>query len=257
MGEVDFSKLLNFAFIDLKFSPDKHFPLLIQAGEGSFEPYKPDDLFITIPVLKDGKRVELPYVPGSSLRGAIREYCERLLISIGREKEVGKLFGTTEFASKLWVLDGFPENDGIRDLLRVRAGVAIDRKLQGSLRRRLFEKEVLSFHEEKTIFSSRLILRNFSPRELSIIIKTLLDMHFGGIPRLGHSKSRGMGKLNILHLEATAYFLDGKAPQGISKYFVEAPEKDILRYKAFRLAFANDKDTLKRVFAFSRLWREE
>src|SRR5438876_1498703 len=64
--------IFNEATIRLTISPIG--PILIKAGGDNADPSKPDMSFVR--TLRDGR--ETVYLPGSSLKGVLRSYCERI-----------------------------------------------------------------------------------------------------------------------------------------------------------------------------------
>ena len=72
-------RIVNQAIIELVISPVG--PLLIKASEQGADPTKPDMEFVET-YYKEGRSV---YLPGSSLKGAIRAHCERIVRTLGGE----------------------------------------------------------------------------------------------------------------------------------------------------------------------------
>jgi CRISPR-associated RAMP protein (TIGR02581 family) len=67
-------RLFNQAVIEYTVIPDG--PILIKAGEGGADPTRPDMEFVRTPY---AGRPDVPYLPGSSLKGVLRAHCERIL----------------------------------------------------------------------------------------------------------------------------------------------------------------------------------
>jgi len=65
-------QLFNEAVIEYTVIPTG--PILIKAGEGGADPTRPDMEFVR--TWKDGQQI--PYLPGSSLKGVLRAHCERI-----------------------------------------------------------------------------------------------------------------------------------------------------------------------------------
>lgn len=70
-------RIVNQAIIELMISPKG--PLLIKASDQGADPTKPDMEFVET-YRKEGRTV---YLPGSSLKGAIRAHCERIVRTLG------------------------------------------------------------------------------------------------------------------------------------------------------------------------------
>ena len=73
-------RMVNQAIIELTISPVG--PLLIKASDQGADPTKPDMEFVE--TYHDGDRSV--YLPGSSLKGAIRAHCERIVRTLGSER---------------------------------------------------------------------------------------------------------------------------------------------------------------------------
>jgi len=73
-------RLVNQAIIEITISPVG--PLLIKASDQGADPTKPDMEFVET-YHKDGRSV---YLPGSSLKGAIRAHCERIVRTLGGQR---------------------------------------------------------------------------------------------------------------------------------------------------------------------------
>jgi CRISPR/Cas system CSM-associated protein Csm3 (group 7 of RAMP superfamily) len=73
-------KLVNYCTIDLNIIPDA--PILIKSGKEGVDPTNPDMEFVRT-CHKDGWSI---YLPGSSLKGAIRAHAERIVRTVGSEQ---------------------------------------------------------------------------------------------------------------------------------------------------------------------------
>ena len=217
------AKFYNEAVFELSLRPRT--PLLIKAGgEGTstLDPIVPDMNFVR--TKRAGREPEV-YIPGSSLRGVLRSYAERLLRSVrydlacdptqtrgghkglppacfaGQDttKKTGdeayngscyacRLFGNTALAGRLRVGDLYVED---KPLLERRYGVAIDR-ITGAVAQGPFEMETLT----DATFTGTLALRNFTLGQLGLLAAALLDLSDGLVP-IGFSKSRGLGRVQV------------------------------------------------------------
>lgn len=188
-------------------------PLLVKAGVSA--PERPDLSFVRYPTPWG----EVPFIPGSSLRGVLRSGLEALLRSAGRpacepdpKKEcavdrrcpICLLFGSTKGAAALLVSDALPwradEPDHARKqkvtdldrLFSVRNGIRIDRATGTVAGGALFDYEVLC---DATFYTS-FVLRNPSVQQLGLLATGLflLDQ---GVLRVGSGASRGLGRLQV------------------------------------------------------------
>jgi len=150
-------KLVNHCTINLTIIPDG--PILIKSGKEGADPSKPDMEFVET-YHAGGRTI---YLPGSSLKGAIRAHAERIVRTVGKDQrnppsksdqlwandplsdkyeylekitsgsEIYKLscftdqmFGNTSIASRIRIEDAYP--DAAQPLkIEERNGVAIDR----------------------------------------------------------------------------------------------------------------------------------
>jgi CRISPR/Cas system CSM-associated protein Csm3 (group 7 of RAMP superfamily) len=216
-------RLVNHCTIDLTIIPDG--PILIKSGKQGADPTKPDMEFVE--TYYKGKRSI--YLPGSSLKGAIRAHAERIVRTVGSDrKQEGKLwannpltdeyeylkdpkdrdkklpapdlyknscftdqiFGNTYIASRLRIEDAYPvDANSVR--LEERNGVAIDRVF-GSVAVGPFDYQVCTAGEFKT----KIHLKNFTLAQLGLIGLVLRDLDEGWFG-LGFAKSRGLGTVKV------------------------------------------------------------
>ncbi|MEO8890633.1 MAG: RAMP superfamily CRISPR-associated protein, partial [Coleofasciculaceae cyanobacterium] len=73
-------RFVNHCTIDLTLIPDG--PILIKSGKEGADPTKPDMEFVET-YHKGGRSI---YLPGSSLKGAIRAHSERIVRTVGSER---------------------------------------------------------------------------------------------------------------------------------------------------------------------------
>jgi CRISPR-associated RAMP protein (TIGR02581 family) len=208
-----FSKLLNQASMELTIEVKG--PLLIKSGrEGGADPSVPDMQFVRT----NGS----VYLPGSSLKGIVRSYAEKIARTVGvpccnpfdqdpksatvfcgkraekvqsgksiyRNRDyacrVCQLFGSTAMAGRVRFEDAYPKS---APRLEVRTGVAIDRGL-GSVAHGPFDLEVVT----RGTFKGKVQLRNFELWQVGLLALVLRDLREGRIP-LGFGKSRGLGEI--------------------------------------------------------------
>lgn len=219
---------VNHCTIELSIEPDG--PILIKSGKEGADPTKPDMEFVE--AYHTGGRTI--YLPGSSLKGAIRAHSERIVRTIGSDKRdasnlnkiwandplndkydylkdkssaeiyklssfTDKIFGNTSIASRIRIEDAYPSND---KPLRVeeRNGVAIDRVF-GSVAVGPFNYQVCTDGE----FCTKIHLKNFTLSQLGLIGLVLRDLNDGWFG-LGFAKSRGLGTVNINYKKAIVQY---------------------------------------------------
>jgi len=193
-------------------------PILIKAAGSGLDPTRPEMEFVTIHT--DLGRVE--YLPGSSLKGVMRSFTERLLATLGkrvcdplekksscaerdhraygRQCDVCKLYGSPNIAGRVRIVDGLPWRPGAsdadkkdgRDQLRreIRANVAIDRASGASSTKGLFDMDVLV---SGSLFPE-ITLRNFQIWQLALVWMALRELT-DGYQQIGSGKSRGLGRV--------------------------------------------------------------
>ena len=211
-------RFVNQCTIDISILPSG--PILIKAEEGA-DPTKPNMEFVET-YHAGGRSI---YLPGSSLKGAIRAHAERIVRTVGRDKRdlnnsnilwandplndkydylkdksapdiyrlssfTDQMFGNTAIASRIRIEDAYPV-DPKQLKLEERNGVAIDRVF-GSVAVGPFNYQVCTSGEFKT----KIHLKNFSLAQLGLIGLVLRDLDEGWFG-LGFAKSRGLGMVEI------------------------------------------------------------
>ena len=214
-------RIVNQATIELAISPVG--PLLIKASDQGADPTKPDMEFVETYHI-DGRSV---YLPGSSLKGAIRAHCERIVRTLGGEKPndrnvwtcnplkrnspcqklqdkykentaaiykdtctICQIFGSQDIGAHARIADAYPDKSTeIR--LEERNGVAIDR-IYGSVAVGPFNFEVLTAGK----FTTKITVKNFTTPQLALIALTIRDFDQQRVS-IGFAKSRGLGQVNM------------------------------------------------------------
>lgn len=212
-------KFVNNCTINLTLIPDG--PILIKSGREGADPTKPDMEFVET-YHAGGRSI---YLPGSSLKGAIRAHSERIVRTVGSERynsqkpnnpwandplndkydylkdksthDIYKLssftdqmFGNTSIASRVRIEDAYPI-DSKQIKVEERNGVAIDRVF-GSVAVGPFNYQVCTAGE----FRTKIHLKNFSLAQLGLIGLVLRDLNDGWFG-LGFAKSRGLGTVQV------------------------------------------------------------
>ncbi|GET41929.1 RAMP superfamily CRISPR-associated protein [Microseira wollei] len=213
-------RFVNQCTIDISILPCG--PILIKSGKEGADPTKPDMEFVET-YHAGGRSI---YLPGSSLKGAIRAHAERIVRTVGRDRKpnnpntvwasnplnleelkyldsitdtreiyrqssfTDQMFGNTAIASRIRIEDAYPVD--LKQLkLEERNGVAIDRVF-GSVAVGPFNYQVCTSGEFKT----KIHLKNFSLAQLGLIGLVLRDLDEGWFG-LGFAKSRGLGMVEV------------------------------------------------------------
>lgn len=205
-------RIVNQAIIELVISPVG--PLLIKASDQGADPTKPDMEFVETYYAGDRS----VYLPGSSLKGAIRAHCERIARTLGGNvtacdplktsspcRNLGEengaalykntctvcqIFGSTDISAHARIADAYPINP--KDIRREeRNGVAIDRVF-GSVAVGPFNFEVITSGEFKTTIR----VKNFTTPQLALIALAIRDFDQQRVG-IGFAKSRGLGQVNM------------------------------------------------------------
>lgn len=213
-------QFVNQCTIDLALVPCG--PILIKSGKEGADPTKPDMEFVET-YHAGGRSI---YLPGSSLKGAIRAHAERIVRTVGRDKRptngnalwasnplnldelryldtlsdakdiyrlssfTDQMFGNTSIASRVRIEDAYPV-DPKQLKIEERNGVAIDRVF-GSVAVGPFNYQVCTSGE----FRTKIYLKNFSLAQLGLIGLVLRDLNEGWFG-LGFAKSRGLGMVEV------------------------------------------------------------
>ena len=212
-----FRSLHNQARLVLKVQPIS--PVLVKAAGSGLDPTRPEMEFVTVHT--DLGRVE--YLPGSTLKGSMRAFTERLLLALGkracdpidkkspcadrehraypRQCDACKIYGSPNLAGRLRVVDGLPwvlgapdeERKAGRDALRreTRANVAIDRASGAASAKGLFDMDVVT----GGAFYPEITLRNFQVWQLALTGLALAELD-AGYQQIGSGKSRGLGRVS-------------------------------------------------------------
>lgn len=213
-------RFVNNCSIDLTIIPEG--PILIKSGKEGADPTKPDMEFVET-YHAGGRSI---YLPGSSLKGAIRAHAERIVRTVGKDKRdlnnsnllwandplndkydylkdkstsdiyrlssfTDQMFGNTSIASRVRIEDAYPDKDKPKPKVEERNGVAIDRVF-GSVAVGPFNYQVCTAGE----FRTKIHLKNFTLAQLGLIGLVLRDLNDGWFG-LGFAKSRGLGTVQV------------------------------------------------------------
>jgi CRISPR/Cas system CSM-associated protein Csm3 (group 7 of RAMP superfamily) len=211
-------RFVNYCTLDLTLIPDG--PILIKAGQEGADPTKPNMEFVET-YHAGGRSI---YLPGSSLKGAIRAHAERIVRTLGQDKYdpqklwandplndkydylkdkkastdrykfscfTDQMFGNTSIASRVRIEDAYPDSDKPKPSIEERNGVAIDRVF-GSVAVGPFNYQVCTAGE----FRTKIHLKNFTLAQLGLIGLVLRDLNEGWFG-IGFAKSRGLGTVEV------------------------------------------------------------
>ncbi len=220
-------RLVNYCTIDLSIVTLG--PILIKSGQQGADPTKPDMEFVET----DHNGVRTVYLPGSSLKGAIRAHAERIVRTVGKDKRpnnpqqlwandplndkyeylknkeapdiyrlssfTDQMFGNTSLASRLRIEDAYPIPE-LALKLEERNGVAIDRVF-GSVAVGPFNYQVCT----QGGFRTKIHIKNFTLAQIALIGLVLRDLNEGWFG-LGFAKSRGLGTVEVKFNSATVSY---------------------------------------------------
>lgn len=215
--------------------------LHVGRGRGEKEAGEPD-----LPVMKfpDGR----PYIPGSSLKGAIRSELDRLARGLGFSLCIRNepryscappqlcvsciLFGSTEVASKITFRDAVITQD-VSPILRV--GTAITRDSKKVVEGSLFEVEYLPPNSE---FDLEMVFENPEPWMIGLLI-----MCIESLQAIGGQVSRGAGKVEFKLENISIYTPKSIVEQKPDKTLEKVELKEEI--KKFKQEFENRLEELK------------
>ena len=218
-------QLVNQCTIHLSLIPQG--PMLIKSGRQGADPTKADMEFVE--TYHEGEKTI--YLPGSSLKGAIRAHAERIVRTVGSDRPdqsciwandstaqdnqhlknrsggaevyrassfTEQMFGNTSLASRIRIEDAYSTTATV---IEERNGVAIDRVLGSATSPALFNYQVCTSGK----FATRIHLRNFSLAQLGLIGLVLRDLNEGWFA-IGFGKSRGLGNVCVEYHSAIVQY---------------------------------------------------
>jgi CRISPR-associated RAMP protein (TIGR02581 family) len=223
-----FRTLYNRAKLVIRVEPDT--PILIKSGREAFDPTRPDMEFIRT---RTDFGAEVPFLPGSSIKGVMRAHAERILRSLcsdnGKLREWAcnitggdeekcvqarsdkphpykdhcyacRTFGLTTLASRVRITDAYPWPIGADQGERIRSAnrVQLEERPGVMIDRRTGTGQHPRFYEVCTEgqFYAEVFVHNYQLWQLALLALVIRDMNLG-YQRLGASKSRGLGKVKI------------------------------------------------------------
>ncbi|HYW19411.1 MAG TPA: RAMP superfamily CRISPR-associated protein [Nodularia sp. (in: cyanobacteria)] len=229
-------RFVNHCTIHLSIIPDG--PILIKSGKEGADPTKPDMEFVET-YHAGGRSI---YLPGSSLKGAIRAHAERIVRTVGSEKrpsentqkpwannplindsELEKLKKQNQndpnIGGKLYKFSSFTDqifgNTSIASRLRIEDAYpdkSIPLKLEernGVAIDRVFGSVAVGPFNYQVCtsgeFHTKIHLKNFTLGQLGLIGLVLRDLNDGWFG-LGFAKSRGLGTVEVKLTQAVVQY---------------------------------------------------
>ncbi len=221
---------LNFARLHLTLSPRG--PLLIKSGLETPDPTRPSMEFVRTRHAQMGETV---YLPGTSLKGALRHHAERLVRGQGtnacdplrsqcrgegkgehtpavflQQCPICRTFGSLKVAGRTQIFDAYPwpAGDGEPAADPARAQTAPDlananateTRWQVGIDRETGKTKQGALYDLEVVtqggFHSEIQLRDFQLWQLGLLVAVLRDVDAGLVP-LGFGKSRGLGQVKV------------------------------------------------------------
>ena len=227
--------------------------------------------------------IEIPYIPGSSLKGVFRSEFEKMFRSLGlyvceRGEGCGrryyrdlqklikrgdihgvikllsekycmacKVFGSSTFSSHVNISDFYPEGEYS---LGARTGIAINRR-SGSVRKGALY--TIEYIEPGASFKGTITLTNL-PNYIVGAFTHIFEMISIGIVRIGGMKSRGFGwvEMSVDSIDGQVYLRQGETPITIGKSIVLLPPLDDDDYQVE----INPMDMNLTLNNFKEVWRK-
>ena len=176
---------------------------------------------------EDGILIDLasnnPYMPGTSLAGAMRAYAK---VNFG-EREVKELFGHGEKDSNIYIQDSYAKN---KKEIEYRPGIKMNNRLGVNEKKAYFQRELLGEGHQFDI-EIKLFSKNEEQREEHLnIIKSILSAIQCGQLRFGANKTNGSGIVGIDKLNICKLDLENS--------------KDFISYISNTLSYVDSKDSM-------------
>ena len=227
------SRLCNRAVLDLSIRPWG--PLLVRAGHAASDASLPIEHNVQTP---HGASLSVPYIPGSSLKGVMRNHFERVARSCGLRvcdpfsasscarralanssaqisdaklySEVlcaaCKVFGCEAVAGRFSVSDAMPSEDN-SPKRQLRATLPVDRFLGSGRSAAVRDFEPVVGGE----FRTRVVLENFELWHLAMIGIVLMDVDDGRV-QVGGFRSKGYGLVSVGFEDCEFFFAKAELP---------------------------------------------
>lgn len=178
-----------------------------------------------------------PYMPGTSVAGAMRAYAAANF----SKAIVEELFGHGDKDSNIYISDSYADN---KKEIEYRPGIRINNRLGINAKRRYFERELLGAGHEFSL-EIKIYSETEEKREEHLkIIKSILSAVQSGEVRFGANKTNGSGILDIEKLKICKLDLKN------SKDFIDYVSNDLVYVdgKEDLISKGNNEKTIKFVF---------
>lgn len=225
---MNLDRIFNQVVLDVRLKVNR--TLLVGSGQGEITPGGVDIPQIRMTTSRCPDVQGEPYVPGSSLKGAIRSTCETVIRTFvdgykgsgilcyddapEEKTECGKedkplcmmcdTFGNTNRISKVSFDDAFLSDTSLRQLhdraVQQRAGILLKRT-DGTVDEGPF---LIEFVPRGAEFEFKILCTNILPAELKLLLLAL-ELFNRGRFKLGGQKSRGMGSVTFEVHAITTY----------------------------------------------------
>lgn len=219
---------LNHARLGLVIRPRG--PILVKSGRETPDPTRPEMEFVRTRHARLGETV---YLPGTSLKGAVRAHTERVLRGLGLEvcdplgsdrckapKAEGhespkspavftsqcpacRTFGSLELAGRAHLLDAYPWPPGATEAEQASArseANATETRWQVAIDRESGRPRGGALYDLEVVvrgaFFTEVHLRNFQLWQLGVVAAVLRDLDAGDVA-LGFGKARGLGQVAV------------------------------------------------------------
>ena len=173
-------------------------------------------------------------IPGSTIKGRIRYYCREYINgcnkTIFKPEDIENIFavngdpalGTKFCAFSDMISDGNLKKQDFQEIISLRNGNKISRKLGISIPKALFNTEIISF-DEGSKFKGKII---FQTNEENNKYIALIIIGLRMLNRLGGGKTIGFGKA-IIPLNSIVIMKNGRQIENIADFFSKYLEENL------------------------------
>ncbi|HFJ9404079.1 TPA: RAMP superfamily CRISPR-associated protein [Bacillus paranthracis] len=224
------AKLHSEVIVDLTIEPNT--PILIQQSE--------DDNEINFVSYNNQH-----YIPGSSLKGVLRNHTENIFYHLLKEKEVvenlsvydklsvvDQLFGHETFKGKLVISDALFIG---KPTIEERQHIAIDRFRGGAKDGALFSTKAIT----QGTCKAKVILKNPETWQIAWLCYCIRDLQDGRV-RVGAKSANGFGQVNIKEEDISLYIYDQQLEQSWNRWLVQENSKNERKSKFDPFQFSLD-----------------
>jgi len=182
------------SFADLPLIPKNHMMIKIGYSIKTIEPLlingpRTNNEEVDLNFVKTKTNGEY-FIPGSSIKGPIRNRAEMILETLGvkdPKKLIDQLFGSTDGKSKIQFCDLFPEG---KLEMKCFDHNKIDRFTGGTIENALFNEKLIF----KGKFCGKIFIESPNWNEIKLLMQIFKDLYQEDI-RIGYGKTKGYGKI--------------------------------------------------------------